>query len=133
MIPKRQTPISSKPPEREGKVPGSDASDSGSPWSKAGNASSGNSGFTSGLPQEFQGKLQTLVDQQLMTVNTFGFYLLRAANALTTSRRKWKVSNNAFGQNRTTQRPRPWNRRVAWPILLPLNLSAVLEIKHGRY
>uniref|UniRef100_A0A7S0EK09 Ribosomal RNA methyltransferase FtsJ domain-containing protein n=1 Tax=Hanusia phi TaxID=3032 RepID=A0A7S0EK09_9CRYP len=67
MIPKRQTPISSKPPEREGKVPGSDASDSGSPWSKAGNASSGNSGFTSGLPQEFQGKLQTLVDQQLMT------------------------------------------------------------------
>mmetsp|Transcript_50390 Transcript_50390/g.157371 ORF Transcript_50390/g.157371 Transcript_50390/m.157371 type:complete len:725 (-) Transcript_50390:5380-7554(-) len=66
-IPRRATPISSKPADREGNAPGSDPA-GGSVWNKP-RAAGGNSGVTKGIPHEYQGKLQTLVEQQMLTAD----------------------------------------------------------------
>ncbi|EKX47913.1 hypothetical protein GUITHDRAFT_106459 [Guillardia theta CCMP2712] len=87
-IPRRATPISSKPADREGNAPGSDPA-GGSVWNKprvsvcgdagrkstlsltvgVSKAAGGNSGVTKGIPHEYQGKLQTLVEQQMLTAD----------------------------------------------------------------
>ena len=83
-------------------------------------AAGGNSGVTRGIPLEYQGRLQTLVEQQMLTVGKLTANS-RVSEALTCRLMTWRASSNVSGQSRRTTWQELWIRSGAC-CLLPLLL-----------